>query len=179
MRGSVEAEADSVTAARRADRVHSRRSAPAAEPSPVSACGVLDEQRDRHLQPVDALAPVVDDRRIVVLARCPPCTITPRAESAAAFNLLEELAARDPDPVVGGCDIEDVRRVHVEGDPRLFGGGFERGRATLIDDLRTLPGLRITQEELGQRCLAGDGLGDRIDLVAVPADGACVHVRKP
>jgi hypothetical protein len=35
--------------------------------------------------------------------------------------LLQQLAARDPDPVVGRRDVDDVGGVHVEVHARLLG----------------------------------------------------------
>ena len=84
--------------------------------------------------------------------------------------LLQELAARDPDPVVGGGDVDDVGRVDVEVDPRLLGGLPQRRGAPGVPDLGTLVGLRVAEEELHERRLAGLGLGDRVGLVDVRAD---------
>ena len=148
----------------------------------VTAGGVLDQQRNRHLQTVDAFAPVVEaGRGIVVLQHVPAVHDHARGPDARGRMqiLLQELAAGDADPVVGGRHVEHVRRVHVEGDPGRLGGCLERVRAPGVRDLRALPGLWVAQEELGQRGLAGHRLSDRIDLVPVPANGQLRHGLDP
>ena len=84
--------------------------------------------------------------------------------------LLQELSARDPDPIVRSGHIEHVRSVNVQGDAGLLCGGLQRCRASLVRNLGPFPGLRVAKEELGQRRVAGLRLGYRIDLVAVAAD---------
>ena len=84
--------------------------------------------------------------------------------------LLEQLAGRDPDPVVGGGDVDDVGRVDVEVDPG-------RGRVVAqplepagVPDLGPLVALGVAQEELHQVGLAGLRLRDRVLLLDVRAD---------
>src|SRR4029078_4824236 len=88
-----------------------------------------------------------------LLSTWPPWTISPRAPIAAAGSmcwwrrqrarpagaggvhvLLEKLARRDADAVVGGGDVDDVRRVHVEPDAGRLGVGAQpRGGAARAD----------------------------------------------
>src|SRR5215207_441397 len=89
--------------------------------------------------------------------------------------LLQELAARDPDPVVGCRHVEHVWSMHVEGDTGRFRGGPQGGRAPLVRDLRPLPGLRVTKEELGKGGLARLGFGYRVELVTVAANCERAH----
>jgi hypothetical protein len=89
--------------------------------------------------------------------------------------LLQELAARDPDPVVGCRHVEHVWSVHVEGDTGCFRGGLQGDRAPLVCDLRPLPGLRVTKEELGKGGLARFGFGYRVELVTVAANCEGAH----
>ena len=79
--------------------------------------------------------------------------------------LLEELAGRDADAVVGGRDVHDVGRVDVEADARGLGVGPQLGRPAVVPDLRTLVALRVAEEELHVGRLARLGLGDRVGLL--------------
>src|SRR5829696_4295353 len=89
--------------------------------------------------------------------------------------LLQELAARDPDPVVGRRHVEHIWSVHVEGDTGRFCGGLQAGSAPLVRDLWPFPGLWVTKEELGKGGLARLGFGYRVDLVTVAANCERVH----
>ena len=82
--------------------------------------------------------------------------------------LLQELAARDPNPVIGGCHVQHVRRVNVERDAGLLGCRLEARGAAGVDDLRAFPRLRVAEKELRQCRSPRSRLGDRIDLVPVP-----------
>ncbi len=84
--------------------------------------------------------------------------------------LLEQLAAGDPDPVVRGRDVHDVRGVHVEVDPGGLRVVLETGGTTRVRELGTLVALRVAQEELHQRGAAGLGLRDRVGLVDMGTD---------
>ena len=98
--------------------------------------------------------------------------MTPLAPiSAAAVQvLLEQLAARDADAVVGRRDVDRVGRVHVEVDAGRLGAGLERrGAAGELHD-RPLVALRVAEEELAQRGPPGGGLRHRVGLVDVPSD---------
>src|SRR5829696_8345514 len=89
--------------------------------------------------------------------------------------LLQELSARDADPIVRGGHIEHVRSVHVQGDPGFLGGVLQPGGASLVRDLGPFPGLRVAEEELGQGRMAGLRLCYGIDLVSVAADREFAH----
>ena len=91
------------------------------------------------------------------LLTCPPWTIRPlRADLGRGVHvLLEQLAARDPDAVVGGGDVDDVRRVHVEVDARRLGVRPQAGGASGVPDLGALVALRVAEEELHERGLRG------------------------
>lgn len=52
--------------------------------------------------------------------------------------------------------------MHVEGDAGRLGVPPEGGRAARIVDPRTLPALRIAEEELAEPGAAGPRLGDRV-----------------
>ena len=121
----VEAEPDLVGLLGAADRVpHPGDAVEVAGHRMVAAGGVLDEQRELEVGGLDGLAPVVEPlARVVVLvdvAAVDDQALGPDLGGGVDV-LLEELAARDPDPVVGGGDVDDVRRVDVEVDPRLLG----------------------------------------------------------
>ena len=185
----VEAEADGVAALGAADRLPEpldRLEPPGHRV--VAAGGVLDEQRHRHVEPVDALAPVVEPHRgVLVLAQV--AAVHDDALGADLGRggevLLEQLAARDADAVVGRRDVDRVGRVHVEvgagrlgGLPQCFGAALE------LHD-RPLVALRVAEEELAQRGPACGGLGHRVGLVDVPTDAqlhgphrTCRHRRR-
>jgi hypothetical protein len=82
--------------------------------------------------------------------------------------LIEELAARDPDPVVGRRHVDDVRRVHVAADAGVGEGRRDLGR--LAGQHRRLPALRVAQEELHGVRPGGQGLGQRVAIMQVHAD---------
>ena len=86
----------------------------------VAAGRVLDEQRDLEVEPLDALAPVVDaQRRVVGLEHVTAVHHEPGGADLGGRVqvLLQELAARDADPVVRRRDVQHVRGVDVERDP--------------------------------------------------------------
>ena len=98
----------------------------------VAAGGVLDQERDLEVGRLDRLAPVVEaDRRVVVLVHMSAVDDQPpRPDRRGGVEvLLEQLAGRDADAVVGRRDVDDVRRVDVEADPRGLGVGPQRLRA--------------------------------------------------
>ena len=170
----VEAEADGVAALGPADRLPEPldRLEPAGH-RVVTAGGVLDEQRHRHLEAVDALAPVVEaDVGVLVLAEV--AAVHDDALGADLGRrgevLLEQLAAGDADPVVRRRDVDRVGRVHVEVDAGI-GRRLpqRRGTAGELHD-RPLVALRVAEEELAQRGPPGGGLRHRVGLVDVPSD---------
>ena len=151
----------------------------------VAAGGVLDEQRDLEVGGLDGLAPVVEPLLgVVVVVDVAAVHDQPlRADLRRGVHvLLQQLAAGDPDPVVRGGHVDDVRRVDVEVDAGRLGGGAQRGRAAGVPDLGALVALRVAEEELHQRGVARLRLRDRVGLVDVGADpqavgGGCSGLR--
>ena len=149
----------------------------------VAAGGVLDQQRDLDVGGLDGLAPVVEALgRVVVLVDV--AAVDDQALGAdlggGVHVLLEQLAARDPDAVVGGGDVDDVGRVHVEVDAGRLGVRAQAVGAAGVADLGALVALRVAEEELHQRGLARLRLGDRVGLLDVGSDGdAAGHALQP
>src|SRR3954454_11904895 len=84
--------------------------------------------------------------------------------------LLEELAAWDPDPVVRGRDVDDVRRMHVEVDAVLLGGTTQPIGSSGVLELGAFVALGVAEEELRERRPACDGLPHRVGLRDMGAD---------
>src|SRR5690606_19612618 len=84
--------------------------------------------------------------------------------------LLEQLAGGDPDAVVRGRDVDDVRRVDVQVDAGGLGRRTQGTGPTVVPDLGALVVLGVPEEELDEVGAAGDGLGDRVGLVDVGTD---------
>ena len=173
----VEAEADHVGTLGGGDRVpHALDPLEVAGHRVVAAGGVLDEERELEVGGLDGLAPVVEAlsiaRVVVALSTWPPCTIRPLAPIAAAASTCcwSSLRDRDADPVVGRGDVDDVGRVDVEVDARRLGVGPEPVGPAGVADLGALVALRVAEEELHVRRLAGRRLGDRVGLLDVGAD---------
>src|SRR5699024_6437644 len=84
--------------------------------------------------------------------------------------LLQQLAARDPDPVVQAGHIEHVRSVHEQPHPRL-GGRLLQGRGAAVEiDHWPLPSLGVPEEDLGRVGPTSLRLGDRIAGLNMCAD---------
>src|SRR3954447_8582659 len=173
----VEAEADSVPTFGLTDRVPQPSNAiKTTSHGIVPTSGVLNQQRHAHVQAVDALAPIVEaNGRIVVLQHMPAVHDEPFGANLGGSIqvLLNELPARDSDPVVGSRHIEHVRRMDIEPDAGLLGGGLKPCRAAGVPDLRTLPCLRVPEEELRQGGAAGCRLGNGIHLITMSAYLQC------
>ena len=123
----------------------------------VAAGGVLDQHRELEVGRLDRLAPVVEaGGRVVALVDVAAVHDQPlRADRRGGVHvLLEQLAGRDPDPVVRRRHVDDVRRVDVEVDPGRLGVGPQAVRAAGVPDLGALVALRVAEEELHQRRLA-------------------------
>ena len=83
----------------------------------VAAGRILDQDRQLHVEALGALAPVVEaDLGIVGLQHMTGVDDQRLgADLGRAVDvLLKQLAARNPDPVVGGRDVQTVWGVHVE-----------------------------------------------------------------
>ena len=139
----------------------------------VAAGRVLDQERDLDVGRLDRLAPVVEALgRVVVLVDVTAVDDQPlRADLGRGVHvLLEELAARDADPVVRRGHVDDVGRVDIEIDAGLLGAGLESGCALGVGHHRALVGLRVAEEELHQARAARGRLGDGVGLVYVGTD---------
>jgi hypothetical protein len=136
----------------------------------VAAGGVLDQDRHRHVDALERLAPVVEpDLRVVVLGHVTAVDDQrPGTDGRRGIDvLLQQLAARDPDPVVRRGDIDEVRRMHVQVDAGLGRGRTQRfGSAWIGHDRRLVP-LRVAEEELRQVRPPNRGFRERIGLVDV------------
>ena len=139
----------------------------------VAAGGVLDQQGELEVGRLDRLAPVVEADLGVVVA-VDVAAVHDQALGAQRRRrvdvLLEQLARRDPDPVVRGGDVDDVRRVDVEVDPgrrRVVAQPLEPAG---VPHLGPLVALGVAEEELHQVGLAGLRLRDRVLLLDVRAD---------
>ena len=139
---------------------------------PVAARGVLDQQRQRPLDLLHRLDPVrhplgrVDVGGDVAAVHDQPL----RADRGGRLELLvEQLPARNADPVVGRRHIDDVRRVDV--DVHVGGGVglLERARVA-AGEHRALPALGIAEEELRGASAARDRVLERVIGVKVAAD---------
>jgi hypothetical protein len=168
------------------DARHRRRLAAVAEDLPeprdaveppghrvAAARGVLHEERQGWLEPLERLGPVVEAGLRVVAGQ--HVTAVDHETLGADLGgergvLREQLAARDADAVVRGGHVDDVRRVDVEVDARGLGVGPQPGGAPRVGHGRGLPALRVAEEELGQVSAAGPRLGERVGLVDVGTD---------
>ena len=137
----------------------------------VAARRVLDQHRHRALDSLDRLLPVL----------VPLLGFGPRVHVAAVHDharcadgggglqvLPEQLAAGNPDPVVGGRHVDPVRSVDEDLDPRLGERFPQRGRLT--GEGRRLPVLRVAEKELGDFRFPGGSGGERVAAVHVGPD---------
>lgn len=132
---------------------------------------VLDQQRDRALDPFHDLAPVREPLRGIHPIRHVAAVDDQRlgADRRGRFELLaQDLPARDPDPVVGRRHVDHVRRVYIEVNPGRAEGPADLRGITGQD--RRLPALGVTEEGLNRVRLAGDRLGQRVPAVDVDTD---------
>ena len=125
----------------------------------ITAGCVLDQHRQRPVDPLDGLPPAVV-ALLRVSARCDVPAMNDEAlradRGSGSELLLEQLPAGNPDPVIGRRHVDDVRRMDVAGDvgglesgPQLGGVGGEGGR---------LPALWVAEKVLHgagteRRCL--------------------------
>src|SRR5580658_7104067 len=142
---------------------------------PVTAGGVLDQHRQRPLDPLHRLAPVLQ----AVLERHPRGHVPAVHDQPLGPDrrgglelLVEQLPAGDPDPVVAGRHVDDVGRVDVDVHPGGRVGVPDGGRVP-AGYHRALPALRIAEEELGRVRPAGSGLGQRVGYVKMASDAHC------
>ena len=140
----------------------------------VAARGVLDQHRQRPLDPLHRLAPAV-----VALARVGPGGHVPavhdqalRADRRRGFSCwLEDLPAGDPDPVVRRGDVDHVRRVDEHGHARVpeRRRGSPRGSP---GQHRSLPALRVAEEELDRVRARRLRRGERVAVMKMQSDEA-------
>jgi hypothetical protein len=83
--------------------------------------------------------------------------------------LIEQLPRWDPDPVVGGRNVDHVRRVDIDSHVRR-GVRVQYGGRVAARDHRPLPALRVTKEELREPRVARHRLGQRVVAVKMPSD---------
>ena len=138
----------------------------------VTARGVLDEHRQRPLDAFHRLAPVLQ----AVLGRHPRGDVPAVHDQALGPDrsrrlelLVEQLPARDPDPVVAGRDVDDVWSVDVDVDAR-GGEGIPDGGRIAARYHRALPALRVAEEKLGCVRAEGDRVVQRVVNVEVGSD---------
>ena len=95
--------------------------------------------------------------------------------------LLQNLPARNPDPVVARGDVDDIRGVDIDAHTGLFGLGLQPGCAIGVWELRALPPLGIAQKELHAVRANRGGLADRIILAHMSAEkaGKISHEAEP
>jgi hypothetical protein len=170
----VQAESDLATVAcRGADRFPQPRDGVEGPGHRAGAArGVFDEHRQRPLDPLDRLGPVLQ-----ALGGVHPGVDVPavhdqpfRPDRGGRLELLiEQLAGRDPDPVVGRGHVDDVRRVDVHVHVGLRVRVAHRGRVP-AGDHRPLPALRVAEEELSEPSLARDCFAQWIVAVEMTSD---------
>lgn len=131
---------------------------------PVPTGGVLDEDRQRVLHPLQRLAPVgVADLRVVPgedVATVDHQRLRPGGRGRPRVR-VEQLARRDADAVVGRRHVDDVRRVHDEAHARRW----QRGRLGALGG--SLPALRVAEEQLHEVRAPRRGGGHRVGVVEV------------
>ena len=145
----------------------------------VAARGVLDQHRQRPLDALHRLAPVLQAVGEVHARGDVPAVhdqaLGPDGRGRLEL-LVEQLPAGNPDPVVAGGDVDDVRRVDVDVHAGR-GEGVPDGRRIPAGYHRSLPALRIAEEELGRVRAAGDRLVQRVVNVEVGSDAR--HASEP
>ena len=138
----------------------------------VAARGVLDQQRQRSLDLLHRLDPV----------RHPLGGIDVGGDVAAVHDqalrpdrgrrlelLVEQFSARNADAVVGRRHVDDVRRVDI--DVHIGGGvGVPERGGVAAGEHRSLPPLRVAEEELRGPRTARDRVFERVIRVKVAAD---------
>ena len=147
----------------------------------LAAGGVLDQQRKRPVELADRLDPVGHARgRIGARGDVPAVHDEPLgADRRRRLELLvEQLPARDADPVVGGGHVDHVRGVDVDVHARRGVGLTQRGGIAARDD-RSLPPLRVAEEELRGLGPACDRVVQGVVRVEVAADTHHALERSP
>jgi hypothetical protein len=146
---------------------------------PVTARGVLDQHRQRPLDTLGDLAPILGARGGVGLGGDVAAVHDQpaRADRRGRLELLlEQLTAGDTNPVVGARDVDHVGRVNVDVHPRLRVRVPDSRRIATRDD-RPLPPLRVAEEELRRVRSARGRLGQRVVNVEMPSDSH--HATEP
>jgi hypothetical protein len=141
----------------------------------VATGSVFDEHWACQVHPLKSLAPIVEpDLRVIVLGDVTAVHDHPgRSYLRGGRDLLsQQFAARNPNPVVAGGNVDDVGRVNVDPNPRRLRLLLEPGGAAWMGELRALPPLRITKEKLHTVSADHSRLTDGVVLSNVSAEYA-------
>lgn len=129
---------------------------------------VLDQDRAVQPQAVDSLEPVLETDLWVVLGR----DVTTMDDHSAGAEisghadvLLQQLAARDADPVVRRRQVDNEGRVYIDAHAGFLSGSPQRLRPALVTELGGFPAPRVSDLELHDRCWADACIVDRIGLI--------------
>jgi hypothetical protein len=146
----------------------------------IPAGGVLDQQRHGPFYPLHRLAPVVIALALVHTAGdVPPVhDEAPGPDRRGGCELLaEQLAAGDPDPVVGARHVDAVGSV----DEHLQSGLVQRSTELVrvaTGKRRCVPALRIAEEELDDLRPCGARHRQRVAFPFVGSDADHVPERR-
>src|SRR5580700_11366529 len=145
----------------------------------VAARRVLDQHRQWPLDALHRLAPVLQAVGEIHARGDVPAVhdqaLGPDGRGRLEL-LVEQLPAGNPDSVVAGGDVDDIRRVDVDVHAGR-GKGVPDDRRIPAGDHRPLPALRIAEEKLGCVRAASDRLVQRVVNVEVGSDAR--HTSEP
>lgn len=125
----------------------------------IAAGGVFQVDGNLGFQPVQRLAPALEALvDVVVVGDVPTVHDHRRCANVGrrSTGLLQDLARRDPHAIVRRRKVDQVGRMHVDGQGR----GFQRGG--VVPRLGSLPALRIAKENLHYVSAFGLRCGQRI-----------------
>jgi hypothetical protein len=125
----------------------------------IAARGVLQVDGNFGLQLVERLAPALEALvEVAVLGDVAAMHNHRRRADVGrrVAGVLQDLARRDPHPVVRRRNVDQIGRVHVDRQRR----GFER--CGVVARLGRLPALRVAEENLDHIGVFGRGCGQRI-----------------
>lgn len=137
----------------------SRDGVEAARHRVIAAGGVFQVDGNLGFQPVQRLAPALEALvDVVVVGDVPTVHDHRRCANVGrrSTGLLQDLARRDPHAIVRRRKVDQVGRMHVDGQGR----GFQRGG--VVPRLGSLPALRIAKENLHYVSAFGLRCGQRI-----------------